>query len=65
MTSTVSAGPAAKAVASTGKASGILTADADQAAMWMDEGFTFVACGVDSNILAREADALAKRFIKR
>ena len=54
-----------KRVASTGKASGILTADSDQAAMWMDEGFTFVACGVDSNILAREADALAKRFIKR
>jgi 4-hydroxy-2-oxoheptanedioate aldolase len=53
---------ARKRVASTGKAAGILTADADQAQMWLDEGFIFVACGVDSNILAREADALAKRF---
>ena len=49
-------------VASTGKASGILTADADQAQMWLDEDFTFVACGIDANILAREADKLAKRF---
>ena len=49
-------------VASAGKASGILTADADQAQMWLDEGFTFVACGIDANILAREADKLAKRF---
>jgi 4-hydroxy-2-oxoheptanedioate aldolase len=49
-------------VAGTGKASGILTTDADQAQMWLDEGFTFVACGVDANLLAREADKLAKRF---
>ncbi|MBM86281.1 MAG: hypothetical protein CMM47_09695 [Rhodospirillaceae bacterium] len=49
-------------IESIGKASGILTADADQAQMWLDEGFTFVACGIDSNLLARESDALAKRF---
>lgn len=49
-------------VAGTGKASGILTTDVDQAQMWLDEGFTFVACGVDANLLAREADKLAKRF---
>jgi 4-hydroxy-2-oxoheptanedioate aldolase len=49
-------------VARTGKASGILTADADQAQMWLDEDFTFVACGIDASILAREADKLAKRF---
>jgi len=49
-------------VADAGKATGILTTDADQAQMWLDEGFTFVACGVDANLLAREADKLAKRF---
>lgn len=53
-----------KRVADVGKATGILTIDADQAQMWLDEGFIFVACGVDSTILAREADALANRFKK-
>jgi len=53
---------ARKRVDGVGTATGILTADADQAQMWIDEGFTFVACGVDANVLAREADALAKRF---
>ncbi len=49
-------------IVDTGKAAGILTTDVEQAQMWLDEGFIFVACGVDANILAREADALARRF---
>ena len=40
-----------------------LTADADQAQMWLDEGFKFVAVGVDTVVLTRGVDALAKRFL--
>lgn len=46
-----------------GKPAGILTVDADQGQMWIDEGFTFVAVGVDTNVLAKGVDALAKRFL--
>ena len=53
---------ACKRLKAVGKPSGILTTDADQAQMWLDEGFAFVACGVDANLLTREADRLAKRF---
>lgn len=41
---------------------GILTANEDEARRYLDWGATFVAVGIDLAILARGADALAKRF---
>ena len=41
-----------------GVAVGTLVLDADFAAELLNDGFTFVACGVDSAILARGSDAL-------
>ena len=49
---------AAKKVIAKGIPVGTLVLDADFAAELLDEGFTFVACGVDSVILARGSDAL-------
>jgi 4-hydroxy-2-oxoheptanedioate aldolase len=45
-----------------GKPAGILTANPDEAERYLGWGYTFVAVGVDVGILARGADALAKRF---
>ena len=49
---------AAKKLIAKGMPVGTLVLDADFAAELLDEGFTFVACGVDSVILARGSDAL-------
>ena len=46
------------AAESEGKPSGTLVANPDKAIELFDKGFTFVACGTDTNLLARGADAL-------
>lgn len=46
------------AAESEGKPSGTLVANPDKAIELFNQGFTFVACGTDSNLLARGADAL-------
>lgn len=45
-----------------GKPAGILTGNADLAERCLALGATFVAVGVDAGLLARAADALARRF---
>jgi 2-keto-3-deoxy-L-rhamnonate aldolase RhmA len=53
---------AAKRIRKAGKAPGILTTNEEEARRYLDWGFLFVAVGVDTGLLARNADALAKRF---
>jgi 2,4-dihydroxyhept-2-ene-1,7-dioic acid aldolase len=53
---------AARRIRQAGKAPGILTANEEEARRYLDWGYLFVAVGVDTNLLARGADALAKRF---
>jgi 4-hydroxy-2-oxoheptanedioate aldolase len=45
-----------------GKASGILTVVEADARRYIEWGYRFVAVGVDTSLLARSADALAKAF---
>ncbi|CAN0361634.1 unnamed protein product [Phaeothamnion confervicola] len=45
-----------------GKAAGILTPNEEEAKRFIDWGYTFVAVGADLGLLAKNADALAKRF---
>jgi 4-hydroxy-2-oxoheptanedioate aldolase len=45
-----------------GKAAGILTGNEDEARRYIGWGYTFVAVGTDTVLLARTADALAKKF---
>jgi 4-hydroxy-2-oxoheptanedioate aldolase len=45
-----------------GKAAGILTADEKLARHYLDVGCTFVAVGVDTVLLARACEGLAKKF---
>lgn len=45
-----------------GKPAGILTANEEEARRYIDWGFLFVAVGADVGLLARNADALAKKF---
>jgi 4-hydroxy-2-oxoheptanedioate aldolase len=45
-----------------GKAAGILTVVEADAHRYIEWGYTFVAVGVDTSLLARSADALAKSF---
>ncbi|RZI75122.1 MAG: 2-dehydro-3-deoxyglucarate aldolase [Variovorax sp.] len=45
-----------------GKAAGILTPDEALARKYLDLGATFVAVGLDTNLLARHTSALAARF---
>jgi 4-hydroxy-2-oxoheptanedioate aldolase len=45
-----------------GKAAGILTTNEEEARRYIGWGYTFVAVGSDVGLLARGADALAKRF---
>jgi len=45
-----------------GKPAGILTPNEEEAKRFLDWGYTFVAVGADLGLLARNADALAKRF---
>ncbi len=47
---------------SAGKPVGILSADEDQARLWLSLGATFVAVGADTTLLARAARTLAARF---
>jgi 4-hydroxy-2-oxoheptanedioate aldolase len=45
-----------------GKAAGILTPDEAQARKYLDMGFTFIAIGLDTNLLMRATSALAAQF---
>ena len=45
-----------------GKPAGILTANEEEARRYISWGYTFVAVGADVGLLARSADALAKKF---
>jgi 4-hydroxy-2-oxoheptanedioate aldolase len=45
-----------------GKPAGILTPNEEEAKKFIQWGYTFVAVGVDLGLLAKNADALAKRF---
>ena len=45
-----------------GKPAGILTANEEEARRYIDWGYKFVAVGADVGLLARNADALAKKF---
>jgi len=49
-------------IARTGKAPGILTAVEAEARHWLDLGATFVAVGSDLGVLARQTEALARKF---
>ena len=50
--------PVAKALMARGMPVGTLVTDPGFAAELMDEGFTFVACGLDTGLLARASDKL-------
>ncbi|MGH6980166.1 MAG: HpcH/HpaI aldolase family protein [Stellaceae bacterium] len=45
-----------------GKAPGILTTNEEEAKRYIDWGYLFVAVGVDTGLLVKAADGLAKRF---
>ena len=45
-----------------GKPAGILTPNEEEAKKFISWGYTFVAVGADLGLLAKNADALAKRF---
>jgi len=45
-----------------GKAAGNLSPDRATAQRYLDWGATFVAVGLDTNVLARETSALASHF---
>jgi 4-hydroxy-2-oxoheptanedioate aldolase len=51
-----------KRVVAGGKAAGILTTDDTLARRYLDLGATFVAVGLDNNLLAKASSALAARF---
>ena len=52
-----------KRITAAGKPAGILVVgNPEQAAMWLEEGFTFVAVDYDLSILAREADRIRKLY---
>ncbi len=53
---------AIKRIAGSGKAAGILTTDDDLARHYLELGATFVAVGVDHNLLARATSQLAAKF---
>jgi 4-hydroxy-2-oxoheptanedioate aldolase len=46
----------------TGKPAGILTGNEDEARRYIEWGYLFVAVGADIGLLAKNADALAKKF---
>jgi 4-hydroxy-2-oxoheptanedioate aldolase len=45
-----------------GKPAGILTGNEEEARRYIGWGYLFVAVGADVGLLARNADALAKKF---
>ena len=49
-------------IVKTGKAAGFLTADEDLSRRSIEQGVTFMAVGLDVNLLARQTSALASRF---
>jgi 2-keto-3-deoxy-L-rhamnonate aldolase RhmA len=53
---------AVKRLKALGKPAGILTSNEDEARRYIEWGYRFVAVGADVGLLARNADALAKRF---
>jgi 4-hydroxy-2-oxoheptanedioate aldolase len=53
---------AARRLKTLGKPAGILTANEEEARRYIDWGYLFVAVGADVGLLARNADALAKKF---
>jgi len=53
---------AARRITAMGNAPGILTTSEEEARRYIGWGYVFVAVGVDTTILVRGADALAKRF---
>jgi len=53
---------AAAMIRKCGKAPGILTTSEDEARRYIEWGYLFVAVGVDTGLLTRSADGLAKRF---
>ena len=53
---------AIRRIVKTGKAAGILTADETLARHYLDLGATFVAVGLDTNLLTRHTSALASKF---
>lgn len=53
---------AVETIRKTGKAAGILNADETLARRYLELGCSFVAVGVDTTLLARAADSLARRF---
>jgi 4-hydroxy-2-oxoheptanedioate aldolase len=55
---------AARRLKAAGKPAGILTGNAEEARRYIDWGYTFVAVGTDTVLLARAADALAGTFKK-
>jgi 2-keto-3-deoxy-L-rhamnonate aldolase RhmA len=53
---------AAKRLKAIGKPAGILTGNEEEARRYIDWGYQFIAVGADIGLLARHADALAKKF---
>ncbi len=53
---------AARRLKKVGKAAGILSTNEDESRRYIAWGYTFVAVGADIGLLARNADALAKKF---
>jgi 4-hydroxy-2-oxoheptanedioate aldolase len=54
---------AVKRLKAVGKPAGILTGNEEEARRYIGWGYLFVAVGADVGLLARNADALAKKFI--
>ncbi|QBF33668.1 HpcH/HpaI aldolase/citrate lyase family protein [Thalassococcus sp. S3] len=54
--------PAAQRLIRQGTPVGTIVMDPDFASRLIDEGFTFVACGSDANLLARGSDALLNKM---
>lgn len=53
---------AIRRIRAAGKAPGVLTPNEENARRWLDCGALFVAVGADTGLLARSAEALARRF---
>ena len=51
-----------RSIKKAGKAAGILTPNEEEAKKFISWGYTFVAVGADLGLVAKNADALAKRF---
>ena len=56
---------AAVRLTAAGKAGGVLTVSEVEARRYIEWGYSFVAVGIDTNLLAKSADALARSFKSR